>query len=1196
MDVKIIDTHQVMDISGEPEMETGVLNLSTEGAVEGLLSAVNATEEQVMIGYLEDGQIVMKANAAHALPKDGATHQAQLCTTDGGELMVVFYSDQDGNLSLVEPETSKASGSDGQLVKVQYGAVGTDDYNLQSFYMPMDELAQAGVNLMSGDLPRVSSNDGNVLASLIESGAAVPIQPVGMKNETNKDAHLVQTEDGYQCSACPVKTRRLPDARCHIRTHTGEKPYECNQCKKRFARADYLTHHLRTHTGQKPYQCRECQRSFACKVNMNRHIQLHTQEKPYSCAVCGARFARKFYLSNHMNLHLKIKPYRCILCKHKFNQLSSLQGHVARHRHDKRYSCSLCAQKFYRNAGLAKHMKLHTDVRRYIFCPKCGKSSVTESSAKRHLAKCQGDIHFCKHCQKNFENLESYQAHIDALIAECKKTDTGDGPAMLLDDIASDDFTDDEDVENDQNNDGGGEAETVEMSNFVGKVMAMSDIVEKTVPESETHFVPNSKFGGKVLDDDSVDRENMENGLSDVIQESNSIGKMMALSDISRDVGIMPGGDGADTNLVSELDHVGQTVSSVQNDSNNRLYDFVHSVLGVESSSLLIDADGTQHIVIEMQPSSDSVREQTDMIDENKLVESAHHNDHQFAVVAKNGPDGLCIDEKPNKTEKPRHKCYVCEKTYSRRDNLLCHMRIHNGVKPHKCPQCAVTFVHKGNLNKHLKTHSTDRPYVCEVCFKAFARPTYLKHHRRIHTGEKPHQCDVCLKEFRLASVLSKHSLIHKNIRAHACGECGKRFRTKANRRIHEEKQHSKDVTFLCSTCKKHCSTKEELVNHCHERHKMALPAPGEDPMKFVIASDHGKVVLKQTTKACTPGLDALLSNLDAGFSSEDEDAIRLNAVGVPDTVVLPHEEGGKKSKRSGTRSKGGEKGSLMGRDVGESDCSLIGSKKTYKMVIGDDGNMGFDDTGDVVGAGYVESCSSSGKSWSAGITHEKESCSEGKGTKDKGQDGEAIGRVTLTKRKHRGKVFTELGGESDEDSARLDGERASIDAASKSPVGMSGKRMKLIKLSEASPRTSTSAPADYVYVSDNKACVSAANSNVSSGGRNDNVDDVAEILAQISEIPVLAAPTVTESVCVSTVDCAVASHSDTDQTILQGAPANLVYTCDLGTSETMSVPPVGDPGVAVVQEVEDGAYAVVQGNGEYVLIDFSDEVSVTAS
>jgi hypothetical protein len=47
-------------------------------------------------------------------------------------------------------------------------------------------------------------------------------------------------------------------------------------------------------------------------------------------------------------------------------------------------------------------------------------------------------------------------------------------------------------------------------------------------------------------------------------------------------------------------------------------------------------------------------------------------------------------------------KCEQCPSTSTRKDNLVVHQNMHDGIR-FPCPECTKSFGKKSNLNKHIK-------------------------------------------------------------------------------------------------------------------------------------------------------------------------------------------------------------------------------------------------------------------------------------------------------------------------------------------------------------------------------------------------------------------------------------------------------------------------------------------------------------
>ena len=56
-----------------------------------------------------------------------------------------------------------------------------------------------------------------------------------------------------------------------------------------------------------------------------------------------------------------------------------------------------------------------------------------------------------------------------------------------------------------------------------------------------------------------------------------------------------------------------------------------------------------------------------------------------------------------NKALLDKHKCHICQTSFSQKSHLLGHIAaVHDGKKPYQCSICGTGFIHKAHLKRHL--------------------------------------------------------------------------------------------------------------------------------------------------------------------------------------------------------------------------------------------------------------------------------------------------------------------------------------------------------------------------------------------------------------------------------------------------------------------------------------------------------------
>ncbi|KAG0249517.1 hypothetical protein BG011_009218 [Mortierella polycephala] len=100
-------------------------------------------------------------------------------------------------------------------------------------------------------------------------------------------------------------------------------------------------------------------------------------------------------------------------------------------------------------------------------------------------------------------------------------------------------------------------------------------------------------------------------------------------------------------------------------------------------------------------------------------------------------------ESKDDPEAKPRFKCEICNKTFSRPFNLRSHRTTHAGIKPFTCTYanelgnvCDWSFARRHDLERHMRSrHSTEKLFKCKTCGTECGRNDAFKRHLQRHAA-----------------------------------------------------------------------------------------------------------------------------------------------------------------------------------------------------------------------------------------------------------------------------------------------------------------------------------------------------------------------------------------------------------------------------------------------------------------------------
>ncbi|KAJ8297552.1 hypothetical protein KUTeg_024083 [Tegillarca granosa] len=203
--------------------------------------------------------------------------------------------------------------------------------------------------------------------------------------------------------------------------------------------------------------------------------------------------------------------------------------------------------------------------------------------------------------------------------------------------------------------------------------------------------------------------------------------------------------------------------------------------------------------------------------------------------------------ENHNLTSHNLFTCLVCYNTFTCRNNMKRHMRLHTGQKPYKCTICSESFTRKDDVKRHLMRHTYNKPYRCNICNKGYMdRKTIKNHMKKEHQRKMVHVCPTCgesfddnlkfqehkknhpeLRMYRCTKcnftgsnplMFHKHMLIHGPQKSYCCQDCNFVFNDPFRYSFHLKKHRleSEFTSYHCCFCNQTLTTYDQFVKHEH--------------------------------------------------------------------------------------------------------------------------------------------------------------------------------------------------------------------------------------------------------------------------------------------------------------------------------------------------------------------------------------------
>ncbi|GBP24312.1 Zinc finger protein 26 [Eumeta japonica] len=151
----------------------------------------------------------------------------------------------------------------------------------------------------------------------------------------------------------------------------------------------------------------------------------------------------------------------------------------------------------------------------------------------------------------------------------------------------------------------------------------------------------------------------------------------------------------------------------------------------------------------------------------------------------------------------------ICNSVFTRKDNLMIHLRHHLKAKPYKCKVCSFETDKHKKLLTHARNKHSEKVFQCDHCGKITKSRMAIAKHLKTH-GEKEFACDLCGYMTHTLEVMQRHVLRHTSDKPFKCPQCPRSFIQQCQLRTHVISHEG----TICSHCGEKFPTQHSLVLH----------------------------------------------------------------------------------------------------------------------------------------------------------------------------------------------------------------------------------------------------------------------------------------------------------------------------------------------------------------------------------------------